>query len=65
MDGLLIALATFTARAFRLDLLSASDVTNVLNDLQTFADKQQDNSNAGMTCKGGAMLHLGQRPFTI
>jgi hypothetical protein len=52
VDGLLIALATLTARAYRLDLVSTADVSSALSDLHAFADKQQDGTDAAMTCKG-------------
>jgi hypothetical protein len=52
VDGLLMALATLTARAYRLDLVSTAEVSNVLNDLHAFADQQQEGTDAAMTCKG-------------
>jgi hypothetical protein len=52
VDGLLMALATLTARAYRLDLVSTTEVSNVLNDLHAFADQQQEGTDAAMTCKG-------------
>ncbi len=55
LEGSLIILSTFTARSFRLDLLTAEEVSAILNQLQILVEKDpliESGDGDDMMCKG-------------